>query len=421
MKVTVLPSLIKGNIRAIPSKSFAHRQLICAALADKETKISCRSLSEDISATIRCLAALGSGIEFTNGIISVTPIKSPVSGAVLDCGESGSTYRFLAPVAAALGAEPIFILHGRLADRPMDPLWETLERCGICIEGKGMEKVSFSGRLSAGEFTIPGDVSSQFISGLLMALPLIGKNSKVNIVGKVESRGYIDMTLDVLSTFSVRTELKEGSLDIAGTEKFISPGSIITEGDWSNSAFWLCGAAASGGSLACEGLNIDSSQGDRAIVSVLQKMGAEAVYEENSVRVKAGTLRPAGIDARDIPDLVPPIALLACAAEGETEIFNAGRLRLKESDRLFTVADTLRKLGADISEEGSSLRIRGGRPLTGGEVHSHGDHRIAMMAALASLISQDKIVIKGAEAVAKSYPGFFEDFGSLGGAVRKEN
>ena len=421
MKVTVLPSLIKGNIRAIPSKSFAHRQLICAALADKETKISCSSLSEDISATIRCLAALGSGIEFTNGIISVTPIKSPVSGAVLDCGESGSTYRFLAPVAAALGTEPTFILRGRLAERPMDPLWETLERCGICIEGKGMEKVSFSGRLSAEEFTIPGDVSSQFISGLLMALPLLGKKSRIKVTGTVESGGYIDMTMDVLGTFGVKTELKECSMEVSGEKGFVSPGSIVTEGDWSNAAFWLCGAAVSGGSLTCEGLNIGSSQGDRAVVSLLQEMGAEAVCGENSVRVKAGLLRPAHIDAREIPDLVPPIALLACAAEGETEIFNAGRLRLKESDRLFTVADTLRKLGADISEEGSSLRIRGGRPLTGGEVHSHGDHRIAMMAALASLISQDKIVIKGAEAVAKSYPGFFEDFGSLGGAVRKEN
>ncbi|MFA7221268.1 MAG: 3-phosphoshikimate 1-carboxyvinyltransferase [Synergistaceae bacterium] len=421
MKVTVLPSLIKGNIRAIPSKSFAHRQLICAALADKETKISCSSLSEDISATIRCLAALGSGIEFTNGIISVTPIKSPVSGAVLDCGESGSTYRFLAPVAAALGTEPTFILRGRLAERPMGPLWETLERCGICIEGKGMEKVSFSGRLSAEEFTIPGDVSSQFISGLLMALPLLGKKSRIKVTGTVESGGYIDMTMDVLGTFGVKTELKECSMEVSGEKGFVSPGSIVTEGDWSNAAFWLCGAAVSGGSLTCEGLNIGSSQGDRAVVSLLQEMGAEAVCGENSVRVKAGLLRPAHIDAREIPDLVPPIALLACAAEGETEIFNAGRLRLKESDRLFTVADTLRKLGADISEEGSSLRIRGGRPLTGGEVHSHGDHRIAMMAALASLISQDKIVIKGAEAVAKSYPGFFEDFGSLGGAVRKEN
>lgn len=421
MKVTVQPSVIKGNVRAIPSKSFAHRQLICAALADRETKISCSSLSEDINATIRCLEALGSGIKFTNGIISVTPINNMVSGAVLDCGESGSTYRFLAPVAAALGAEPTFFLRGRLAERPMGPLWETLERGGISIGGKGTERVSFSGRLSAGEYTISGYVSSQFISGLLMALPVLGKNSRIKVTGPLESRGYIDMTLDVLDTFSARAEMKEGSIETAGIEKFISPGSIITEGDWSNSAFWLCGAAACGSCITCEGLNIDSSQGDRAIVSLLQVMGAEAVYEEDSVRVKAGTLRPARIDVKDIPDLVPPIALLACAAEGETEIFNAERLRLKESDRFFTVADTLRKLGADISEEGSSLRIRGGRPLLGGEVHSHGDHRIAMMAALASLISLDKIVMSGAEAVGKSYPGFFEDFGSLGGIVRKEN
>lgn len=210
-------------------------------------------------------------------------------------------------------------------------------------------------------------------------------------------------------------------MEVSGEKGFVSPGSIVTEGDWSNSAFWLCGAAATGGSLTCGGLNINSSQGDRTIVSVLQEMGVEAVYGEKSVSVKSGTLRPARIDAMDIPDLVPPMALLACAANGETEIYNAGRLRLKESDRLFTVADTLRKLGADISEEASSLRIRGGRPLTGGEVHSHGDHRIVMMAALASLISEDNIVIKSAEAVGKSYPGFFEDFKSLGGSVRKEN
>lgn len=421
MKVTVLPSVIKGKIRAIPSKSFAHRQLICAALADRETKISCPVISEDISATMRCLTALGAGIEHQDGIITVKPVGSPVSGAVLDCGESGSTYRFLAPVAAALGTESTFLLRGRLAERPMGPLWETLERCGILIEGKGSERVSFSGRLSAGEFTIPGDVSSQFISGLLMALPLLGKNSKIEITGPVESRGYIEMTLDVLKTFKVKMELNgDSSISVPGGVEITTPGSITTEGDWSNTSFWLCGAAACGQGITCEGLNTNSSQGDRAIVSVLEEMGAEAVYEDNSVKVKADILRPARIDARDIPDLVPPIALLACAAEGETKIFNAGRLRLKESDRLFTVADTLRKLEANILEEGSSLLIRGGRPLAGGEVDSHGDHRIAMMSALASLISRDKIVISGAEAVGKSYPGFFEDFAALGGIVRKE-
>ena len=420
MKVTVRPSAVKGTVRAIPSKSFAHRQLICAALSERETKICCRVISEDISATVRCLSALGASIDFKDGVISVTPITSVKIGAMLDCGESGSTYRFLSPVAAALGAEPTFILRGRLAQRPMDPLWEALERCGISIEGKGSESVSFSGRLTAGEFEIPGDVSSQFISGLLMALPLLEKDSRIKTSGPVESGGYIDMTLDVLDTFSMKTQLKEGSIEISGTDRFISPGSIATEGDWSNSAFWLCGAAACGGSLTCEDLNINSCQGDRAITKVLMEMGAEVICEENSVRVNGGTLKPVRIDASNIPDLVPPIALMACAAEGETEIFNAGRLRLKESDRLYTVADTLRRLGAEIFEEDSSLRIIGGRALAGGEVNSHGDHRIAMMAALASVISLNDIVINGAESVSKSYPGFFEDLAALGGIVRKE-
>ena len=201
MKVTVRPSVVKGTVRAIPSKSFAHRQLICAALAERETKICCRVISEDISATVRCLSALGASIDFNDGVISVTPITSPKRGAVLDCGESGSTYRFLSPVAAVLGAEPTFILRGRLAERPMAPLWEALERGGISIEGKGSESVSFSGRLTAGEFEIPGDVSSQFISGLLMALPLLEKDSRIKTSGPVESGGYIDMTLDVLKTF----------------------------------------------------------------------------------------------------------------------------------------------------------------------------------------------------------------------------
>jgi 3-phosphoshikimate 1-carboxyvinyltransferase len=420
MKVTVRPSALTGTVRAIPSKSFAHRQLICAALAERETKICCRVISEDISATMRCLKALGASIVFKDGIISVTPVTSPIRGAVLDCGESGSTYRFLAPVAAAFGAEPTFLLRGRLAERPMVPLWEALERGGMTIEGKGSERVSFSGRLTAGEFEIPGDVSSQFISGLLMGLPLLEKDSSIKIAGPVESGGYIEMTLDVLDTFSLKTQEKEGSIEIPGTGRYISPGSIATEGDWSNSAFWLCGAASCGRSLTCGNLNTNSCQGDRAITRVLVEMGAEVVCEENTVRVNSGTLKPARIDASDIPDLVPPIALMACAAEGETEIFNAGRLRLKESDRLYTVADTLRRLGAEIYEESSSLRIIGGKPLAGGEVNSHGDHRIAMMAALASVISLNDIVISGAESVAKSYPGFFEDLAALGGIVRKE-
>lgn len=420
MRVIVSPSVITGNVSAIPSKSFAHRQLICAALANKKTKIYCALLSEDISATMRCLVALGAGIVFEKGVIFVTPIKTPIFGAVLDCGESGSTYRFLAPVAAALGAEATFLLSGRLAERPMTSLWQTLEKNGISIENKDSNRVRLFGRLSAGEFIVPGDVSSQFITGLLLALPLLKKNSGIKIVGPIESKGYIDITLNVLESFGIKIELKENSILVPGGVDFISPESIATEGDWSNSAFWLCGAAASGQSITCEGLNNESLQGDRAIVSVLEEMGAHTLYEKNFIEVKAKTLKSTRINARNIPDLVPPIALLACSAEGETEIFNAERLRFKESDRLFTVANTLKKLGADISEKGSSLFIRGGKPLVGGEVDSHGDHRIAMMATLASLISKDKIVINGAKAVYKSYSNFFEDFAALGGIVRKE-
>lgn len=420
MIVTVMPSVIKGTVRSVPSKSFAHRQLICAALADRKTNISCCVLSEDISATMRCLSALGAEIEYKEGIITVTPIGSPVSGAVLDCGESGSTYRFLAPVAAALGAEPTFILHGRLADRPMSPLWNTLEKGGISINGKGSDRVSMSGRLSAGEFVIRGDVSSQFISGLLMGLPILGKKSIIRITGNLESKGYIKMTLDVLNAFKAEMLLDGDLIAVPSRGSFISPGSIAAEGDWSNSAFWLCGAAACGQSITCEGLSIISSQGDKAIVNVLEDMGAEIEHGNNYVKVKANDLRAVRIDVKDIPDLVPPIAILACAAVGETEIYNAERLRLKESDRLFTVAETLRRLGADISEDGALLRIRGGTALEGGYADSYGDHRIAMMAALASVISRDKIVINGAEAIGKSYPGFFDDLAALGGSVGKE-
>lgn len=420
MKLNILPSSISGTVKAIPSKSFAHRQLICSALADKKTEIECSSLSEDIEATMRCLSSLGASIEYKDGIISVTPIGEPISDAILDCGESGSTYRFLAPVVAALGVKASFLLRGRLSKRPMEPLWEVLENHGITISGKGKEEVFFSGRLSGGIFKIEGDISSQYISGLLMALPLLEEDGIIELSTPLESVGYIDITIDVLNSFGVTTEKKENSTYLAGKEKYITPGHLVTEGDWSNSAFWLCGAAACGKSLTCTGLDVRSSQGDSAIVAVLIEMGADIECKGKSVFLNASSLRPAKIDAGNIPDLVPAIALAACAARGETAIFNAGRLRLKESDRLFTVSDTLRKLGAEIDEGEASLLIRGGKPLRGGCADSHGDHRIVMMAALAALISKESITINGTEAVDKSYPHFFDDFAYLGAKIRKE-
>lgn len=420
MKVSVLPSSIGGSIQAIPSKSFAHRQLICSALSDRDTEIICRSLSEDINATMECLGALGASAEQKDGTILVRPVKLPPSEALFDCKESGSTYRFLSPVAAALGVKARFLLSGRLPERPMAPLWETLEEHGILISGKGSSEVSLSGRLSGGSFTLPGGVSSQFISGLLMALPVVDGEKRIELKGTAESLGYINMTIDVLRAFGIKVYKKGNLIMIPEGDRFKSPGSIVTEGDWSNSAFWLCGAAASDSEITCTGLDPLSSQGDSYLVTILRNMGAKVECSESSVTVKANGLKGIDIDAANIPDLVPAIALAACSAKGTTRIYNAGRLRIKESDRLFTVADTLRRLGADAVEEESSLCITGGRSLTGGGVSSFGDHRIVMMAAVASLISKGMITIDGSEAVKKSYPGFFDDFKSLGAEVRKE-
>lgn len=244
---------------------------------------------------------------------------------------------------------------------------------------------------------------------------------RIEIKDKVESAGYINMTIDVLRSFGIKVRKEGNAITMSEGEKFSSPGVTVTEGDWSNSAFWLCGAAASGQEVTCRGLNMDSSQGDAAIAGILRDMGADVECSGSSVRVKAAGLKGIEIDAGDIPDLVPAIALAACTAEGVTRITNAGRLRVKESDRLFTVADTLRKLGADIEEGEDSLSVTGGRRLAGGSVDSHGDHRIVMMAAIASLLSEDSITIEGAGAVNKSYPGFFEDFASLGAEVERSS
>ena len=420
MRITLLPSSISGAVQAIPSKSFAHRQLICSSLADAKTEIVCSTISEDIRATMGCLSSLGASVDHRDGSLFVSPIISPFSDVLLDCGESGSTYRFLVPVAAALGVKTGFLLRGRLPQRPMGPLWESLEEHGISISGIGNREVTLSGRLSGGTFNLPGNVSSQFISGLLMAMPLIRGEKSIEVKGKAESTGYINMTIDVLGSFGINADQNGGSIRIAAEDKFKSPGRIVTEGDWSNSAFWLCGAAASGMEITCRGLRRDSSQGDMAIVRILSDMGAVVEFSGNSVIVKPSVLNGIEIDAGDIPDLVPAIALAACSARGVSRISNAGRLRIKESDRLFTVAETLRRLGADIREGEDSLLISGGRPLAGGTVLSHGDHRIVMMAATASLLSQESITIEAAEAVNKSYPGFFEDFASLGAEVRKE-
>ncbi len=419
MKVTVSPSLLSGVIEAIPSKSHAHRLLICAALSDNKTDIACRTSSDDIKATCDCLCSLGATITKEKDFFLVTPLSASAQSAVLDCHESGSTYRFMAPVVAALGVNTEFVLQGRLGKRPMQPLWDALESHGVSVKGKDTERVCLSGKLRGGEFYIPGNVSSQFISGLIFALPLLDSDSVIYITGDLESKSYIDITLSAVRAFGIQINFAGRTITIPKGQKYISPRCVPVEGDWSNAAFWLCAAAAGKQSVTCAGLNPRSEQGDRAICNILRDFGAEVTIEENRVTARAAALFGTEVDARDIPDLIPAIAVLACSAPGTTVIKNAGRLRLKESDRLFTILDTLKKLGANISESENTLMIKGSR-LAGGYVDSHNDHRIAMMASIASVISDGSITITKAEAVGKSYPGFFDDFKMLGGSIRKE-
>ena len=410
MDKVILPRPLGGKIAAIASKSQAHRLLICAALADQATSLSCAELSKDIEATAACLAALCADISYHNASYHVTPRKK---NAVCrcDCGESGSTLRFLLPVAAALGVETTFVLHGRLPERPLSPLWEELEAHGCKLFRPTADTVRCAGRLTGGTYRMAGNVSSQFISGLLFALPLTGEESNIMLTSPLESADYVRMTLAALRTFGVTVEESEHGWHIPAGQCYRSCGSAKVEGDWSNAAFWLTAGAISG-EMTVTGLTPDSPQGDRRIADLLARFGAEVAWRDNTVTVRPRRLRGIDIDARDIPDLVPPLALAAACAEGTTRIYGAERLRIKESDRLQSVAGALNALGAAVEILPDGLLIHGGT-LTGGTVDSQNDHRIAMLVAIASCVCAKPVTLHGAEAVQKSYPRFWADFEKL--------
>ena len=391
MTQTIPKTHISGTIAAIPSKSAAHRLYICAALADSSTEISCQSTSRDIEATKACLAAMKNGER------------------LLPCGESGSTLRFLLPVVAALGLEVDFLMEGRLPDRPLAPLDAQLEAHGVTLSRPRHELLHVSGKLQPGDYVLPGDVSSQYISGLLFALPLLEGTSTLTVTGKVESAPYIAMTLDALSQFGVRPKLENNVYTISPTP-YVSPGTASVEGDWSNAAFWLCAGAVSG-PVTVTGLDPDSLQGDKEVFEILRRFGAKTEQNGTSFTVSPGTLHAIDIDAAAVPDLVPVLSVVAAAAEGTTRIYNAGRLRIKESDRIKTVRAMLQNLGAEVEETADGLIIHGGKALTVGAVDSANDHRIAMSAAIAATLCD--VTVLGAEAVAKSYPKFWEDFSIL--------
>ena len=416
MNVKITKPIQGGTIRAIASKSDAHRLLICAALADGETFIDCPERSEDIDATARCLEALGAAIRYERNGFFVMPIRRDMimqssDQHILDCGESGSTLRFIMPICGALGIMSFFNMSGRLPERPMSGLYDEMTTHGCTLSNPGNSPMICEGKLTSGSYTLPGNISSQFISGLLFALPLLPGDSELRVMGVIESRPYVDMTLDTLRLFGVKIfEDENNTLRIPGNQSFRSPKSVNVEGDWSNAAFWLAAGAMGQNSVSCTNLSLKSKQGDRAVTKMLSRFGAFVTYGDGSVTVSPGALRGIEIDAGDTPDLVPILAAVASVAEGKTIIRNAGRLRIKESDRLRTVAATLSGLGADVTETDDGLCINGKKELSGGETESFGDHRIAMTAAAISIVCREPVIIKGSEAVNKSYPGFWSDF-----------
>ena len=417
MQVTLHTPSPRGTLPAFPSKSEAHRYLICAALADAPTRIICPATNDDIDATVSCLCALGAQIERTTDGFSIIPIKALPDIADMDCGESGSTLRFLLPVIGALGVRARMHLHGRLGARPLSPLYELMVAHGVTLSPQGANPFEISGKLCGTDFPIAANVSSQFASGLLFALPLLDLDvpCRVRLIGQMESRPYLDMTLSALAMFGITVTERDGVLTIPAHSRYTSPDTLVVGGDWSGAAPWLCMGAVGQHPLTVTGLDPSSGQGDKAILSVLGDMGAQVKADAaaKTVTVTPAPLHGIRLDASQIPDLVPVIAATAALADGITHITGAARLRIKESDRLMSSAAVLGALGADITETEDGLIIVGKPSLAGGPVDAFGDHRIAMTAAVASLGCQGPVSIDGAQAVAKSYPTFWEQLSAL--------
>ncbi len=420
MTRVILPGTRTGKVNIISSKSCAHRLIILAALAKSASTITCRGTSADIEATINCVTALGARVTRNGDMISVEPIHAVPNGLCeLRCSESGSTLRFLLPVVGALGAKAVFVMEGRLSERPLAPLDRVLTAHGMRIEKEG-NRLYCSGLLTPGEYSIDGGVSSQYISGLLMALPLLRGKSTLDITGRLESAAYIDITLNTLSLAGAEPgySIDRRHYDIAGNGEY-NLGICSAEGDWSNAAFFLCMGALSDPGITVCGLNPSSCQGDRKICEILGEMGADVRICANEVCVKRRDLKPIEIDASPIPDLIPTLCALAANACGETRIINAQRLRLKESDRIKSTLNMLLSLGVDAAETSDGLIIRCTGKVRGGTVDAYNDHRIAMAAAVAASNASESVIIQGSECVKKSYPDFFEALETL--SVQGEN
>ena len=410
MNVTITPTKLKGSVIPPSSKSQAHRVLIAAALADGVSRIDNVAFSQDIEATVRCLEELGAELIRDDSAVTVRGLganaMSPLRRMAppqLDCGESGSTLRFLIPIALAVRGGGIFSGRGRLMERPQKPYFDLFDEKSVFYEQKD-GVLTVQGLLSPGEYRLPGDVSSQFVTGLLCALPLLNGDSEIVLTSPLESRGYVDLTLGALGLFGICPEARENGFFIPGNQLY-RPQDFIIEADWSQAGFWYA-ARFLGDPVEVGGMDPGSAQGDRVMADHYAALSQPGDVD---------------IDVSGCPDLVPPLAAMAALRTGHsTRLTNAARLRIKESDRLAAVTQVLSALGADVTEGPDSLTIRGKEALAGGvKVDSFNDHRIAMMAAIAATRCVKPVAVAGAQCVAKSYPDFWEDYEALGGMIQK--
>jgi len=421
MEITVSPGTYHGTVTVPPSKSAAHRAIIAAAFAEGRSVIGNVDLSSDILATIGACRSLGCDIIIEKNerynTLNVDGGLSLSDEAAIDCAESGSTLRFFIPVACTLSGTKTFTGHGRLPYRPVDAYLQIFDSQGIRYTrppGTNLP-LTVSGKLQGGKMRVDGRVSSQYVTGLLFALPVLQEDSAISVLGGFESRGYVDLTVDMLRRFGIEIGVSGDEFIIKGSQRY-QPRDIVVEGDYSQAAFFIV-AGAIAGDLRIAGLDAHSLQPDSAIVSIMQRMGAVITQEDDTLSVKQSVLTGTEIDVSQCPDLVPPLAIAAAFAKGETRITGAARLRIKECDRLHALAVNLNNLGNQAVETDDELIIRGGI-INGGTIDTFGDHRIAMAFAIAAAGAKSDITIPNAECINKSYPKFYDDLKVLGGQIK---
>lgn len=411
MNVKITPTKLIGRVNAPSSKSFSHRMIIAAALADGVSEISNINPSEDIDATVDAMTALGANIYRDGSTYTVKGIGTPSEKAVINCRESGSTLRFIIPVAAVLGCESEFNGYGKLPTRPITPYKREMSEKGIAFNHTdGVMPFTMSGKLTGGVYKLEGDVSSQFITGLLYALPLCTEDSVIQLTSPLESKPYADMTIAALKVFGIKIDESADDngypvYSIKGGQKYTAADCSV-EGDYSQAAFYFA-AEALGSELTVSNLNENSVQGDKKILEIIQKMGYN--------KLECGKYEPFTVDVADIPDIVPILTVLGCFTSSESRIINAKRLKIKESDRLKAIADAINNIGGNVTAGDDYLIIRPVERFTGGTIDGCNDHRIVMASAIASTMSDGCVIISDCEAVSKSYPGFWDDFKALGG------